>query len=103
VISETFNPSSTAAEDRATYRTIPAILTGAEKTAAVTKVRFLERQLFDTGGHIRRGVSPARAEEMAALINDLRQALGWLEIGLDGQWRWPASAGTPFAEHQRVA
>jgi hypothetical protein len=102
-MSETFNPSSTAAEVRATYRAIPTVLTGAEKTAAVTKVRYLERQLFDTAGHIRRGVTPARADEMAARINSLRQALGWLEIGLDGQWRWPASAGAAFVEHQRVA
>jgi hypothetical protein len=102
-MSEAFNPFTTVAEDRATYCGIPTVLTGAEKTAAVTKVRYLERQLFDSAGHIRRGVIPARAEEMAALINNLRQALGWLEIGLDGQWRWPASAGAAFVEHQRVA
>ena len=48
-------------------------------------------------------MTPARAEEIAALINDLRRVLGWLEIGLDGQWRWPASAGTAFAERQRIA
>ena len=102
-MSKDCNPSITAVEDRASHPTIPTFLTAAEKTAAVTKVRYLERELFDGGGHIRRGVTPARAEEIDALINDLRRVLGWLEIGLDGQWRWPASAGTAFAERQRIA
>jgi hypothetical protein len=85
-------PSSTAIEDRATYRSVSPVLPRAEKTAAVTRVRYLERELFDDGGHVRRRISPARAEETVAEINDLRQALGWLEIDLDGRWRWPADA-----------
>jgi hypothetical protein len=60
-----------------------------DKTAAVTRVRVLERQLFDDSGHLRRGVTPERADETVALINNLRRALGWLEIDLDGRWRWP--------------
>jgi hypothetical protein len=102
-MSTDFNPSSTAVEDRATCRVSSTILAGAEKTAAVTKVRYLERELFDDSGHIRRGVTPARAHEIAARINDMRQALGWLQIGLDGRWRWPASASAALAARQRVA
>jgi hypothetical protein len=92
-MSTDLNPSSTAVEERATYRYVSTELPRAQKTAAVTKVRYLERELFDDGGHVRRGVSPTRAEETVAQINDLRQALGWLEIDLDGRWRWPANAG----------
>jgi hypothetical protein len=66
-------------------------------------VRYLERELFDDSGHIRRGVTPARAEEIVALINSLRQALGWLEIDLDGRWRWPATAGAASTSGQRAA
>jgi hypothetical protein len=90
-------PSSTAVEDRAIYRSVSPVLPRAEKTAAVTRVRYLERELFDDGGHVRRRISPARAEETVAQINDLRQALGWLEIDLDGRWRWPADAGVSSA------
>jgi hypothetical protein len=75
----------------------------AEKTAAVAKVRYLERELFDDDGHIRKRVTAARADEVVAQINHLRQALGWLEINLDGRWRWPASTGAASAARQRVA
>jgi hypothetical protein len=87
------NPLSTAtaATDPGTYRMAPAITSPAEKTAAVTRVRYLERELFDDDGHIRRGVKPNRATEMVASINALRHALGWLEIDLDGRWRWPGN------------
>jgi hypothetical protein len=91
-MSTDLNPSSTALEDRTSHRMVSTVLPRAQKTAAVTKVRYLERELFDDNGHIQRAVTPARAEEIVALINDLRQALGWLEIDLDGGWRWPASA-----------
>jgi hypothetical protein len=30
--------------------------------------------------------------DTVALINHLRRALGWLEIDLDGRWRWPATS-----------
>jgi hypothetical protein len=102
-MSTDLEPSSTAVEERATYRVSSTILAGAEKTAAVTKVRYLERELFDDSGHVRRGVTPARAHEIASLINDTRQALGWLQIGLDGRWRWPASVHAALAEGQLVA
>jgi hypothetical protein len=102
-MSTDLNPSSTAVEERATYRVSSTLLAGAEKTAAVAKVRYLERELFDDSGHIRRGVTRAQAHEIAALINDIRQALGWLQIGLDGRWRWPAGAGAALGERQRVA
>jgi hypothetical protein len=96
-MSTSLYPSSTAVEDRATYGSVSPILPQAEKTAAVTKVRYLERELFDDDGHVRRRISPSRAEETVAQINDLRQALGWLEIDLDGRWRWPADAGVGSA------
>jgi hypothetical protein len=103
MMSTDLNPSSIADEDRATNRMVSTILPRAEKTAAAAKVRYLERELFDDGGHIRRGVTPARAAEIVALINDLRHALGWLDIDLDGRWRWPASAGGASISRQRVA
>jgi hypothetical protein len=93
VIGTDLNLSSTAVEDRTTQRMVSTVLPRAEKTAAVTKVRYLERELFDDNGHIQRAVGRARAEEIVELINDLRRALGWLEIDLEGGWRWPASVG----------
>jgi hypothetical protein len=84
------NPSSAAVGGRAPYRTASPVLRPADKTAAVTKVRYLERELLDDSGHIRKGVTLDRAAEIVAEINDLRQLLGWLQIDLDGRWRWPA-------------
>jgi hypothetical protein len=102
-MSTDLNPSSTAVEDRTSCRTVSAVLPRAEKTAAITRVRYLERELFDGDGHIRRGVTQARAQEVVAVINDLRQALGWLEVDLDGRWRWPTTVGAASTSHQRVA
>jgi hypothetical protein len=84
------NPAITADTESGTYRLISKALPPAEKTAAITKVRYLEQELFDDSGHIRRGITRTTAEEMVVLINDLRHALGWLEIDIDGHWRWPA-------------
>jgi hypothetical protein len=92
-MSTDLNLSSTAVEDRPSHLLVSTVLATAEKTAAVTQVRYLEREFFDDNGRIQRGVTRARAQEIVALINDLRRALGWLEIDLDGGWRWPASAG----------
>jgi hypothetical protein len=89
-MSTDLKPSSTAVEDRAPYRMVSPVLRPADKTAAVTKVRYLERDLLDDSGHVRKGVTLARAAEIVAEINDLRQVLGWLQIDLDGRWRWPA-------------
>ena len=102
-MSTDLNPPNAVVEDRAAHRWVSTIPTRADKTAAVTKLEYLERELFDSEGHIRRGVTPARAEEIVSLINHLRQGLGWLEIGLDGRWRWPTSVGATFTPHQRVA
>jgi hypothetical protein len=88
------NPSSTAIEDRATRRIV---------STAITRVRYLERQLVDDDGDMRRDVTPARAEEINGRIDDLRAALGWLQIDLDSYWRWPASADEALTPHQRVA
>ena len=89
------NPSSTAIEARATRRIV---------STAITKVRYLECELIDDDGAMRRDVSSARAEEIIARIDDVRQALRWLQIDLDDQWRWPASADeAPARQHQRVA
>ncbi len=63
-------------------------LTPAEKTAAITKVRCLEHDLFE-GGRVCRQVTRQRAEAMIAELNLLRHALGWLQIDVEGCWRWP--------------
>jgi hypothetical protein len=81
-----------AAHERMTCGLSSTALQPAGKTAALTRVRYLERELFDDSGHLRRGVTPEHADETVAVINHLRRALGWLEIDLDGRWRWP---GTP--------
>jgi hypothetical protein len=71
-----------------------------DKTAAITKVRYLEHELFDSYGQVRRRTERGAAEVTVAAINELRRALGWLEIDLDGHWRWPAdqaaSSSSPF-------
>ena len=69
----------------------------AEKAAAVTRVQFLEHETFDDGGHLRGGVDQAAAERTLVQINELRHLLGWLEIDLHGQWRWPDTELTPAA------
>lgn len=67
----------------------PPVLAPAEKTAAVTTVRCLERQLFDDDGRRRRNVKEPVVDELVGRINQLRHSLGWLEIDPDGGWRWP--------------
>jgi hypothetical protein len=84
-----FTSSSTPGGDPASCHSLSAVMPPAGKTAAVTRMRYLEHEAFDDDGHIRTGMNPARAEEIVALINGLRHALGWLEIDLDGRWRWP--------------
>jgi hypothetical protein len=64
-----------------------------DKTAALTGVRYLERELFDDAGHLRRGITAETANDAIAFMNHLRRALGWLEVDLDGRWRWPAMSG----------
>lgn len=66
----------------------PNNLTRRQRVAAVAKVRCLEHQLFD-GDRVRRSLSRHTAEGIVAQINELRHALGWLEIDLEGHWRWP--------------
>jgi hypothetical protein len=63
-------------------------LTPEKKTAAITRVRGLERDLFD-GGPACRQLSGGGDETVIAELNQLRAALGWLEIDGDGRWRWP--------------
>jgi hypothetical protein len=63
-------------------------LTPAEKTAAITKVRCLEHDLFE-GGRVSRRIGRHRAEAMIVELNHLRDVLGWLEIDVEGCWRWP--------------
>jgi hypothetical protein len=55
----------------------------------VTRVRYLERQLFDESGRPRRDVAEGEVESRVSQINLLRHMLGWLEIDLRGRWRWP--------------
>jgi hypothetical protein len=102
-MSTDLNPASSAVEDPTTLPMASTALPAADKTAVVTKVRYLECELFDENGDIRRRVTPARAKEIVALINDLRHALGWLEIDSDGRWRWPGCVGAASTSRQRVA
>jgi hypothetical protein len=67
----------------------PAPLSNQEKTAAVTRVRWLEQQLFDGDGQVRRRVSQEQAQAIVGELNQLRATLGWLEVDLAGRWRWP--------------
>jgi hypothetical protein len=71
---------------------VSSTLPPADKTAAFTRVRYLERELFDDSGHLRRGVTPEHADETVTFINHLRRSLGWLEIDVDGRWRWPVES-----------
>jgi hypothetical protein len=80
-----FQSSSTVVADPGGLTVLSAV----QKTAAVTRVRYLEQRVFDEGGQVRKRLNRAVVEETVARINDLRLALGWLEIGLDGRWRWP--------------
>ena len=57
----------------------------AELNEAVDEVRRLEHVLFE--GEQKRGGAD---EGTVAEINQLRHALGWLEVDADGQWRWPS-------------
>ena len=66
----------------------PNSMTPRQKVAAVAKVRCLEHTLFD-GDRVNRSLSRRQAEAIVAEVNELRRALGWLEIDLDGHWRWP--------------
>ena len=71
------------------YLRHPARLTSQEKTAAVARVRWLEQQLFDGDGQVRRRVSRDQAQTIVDELNELRATLGWLEVDLAGRWRWP--------------
>jgi hypothetical protein len=71
------------------YLRHPVRLTGPQKTTAVTRVRWLEQRLFDGEGHVRRQVSREQAQAIVDELNQLRSTLGWLEIDLEGRWRWP--------------
>jgi biopolymer transport protein ExbB/TolQ len=86
--------SASVVSDTETHDRDSTLMTPAEKTAAVAKVRYLEQELFDQEGHIRRGITRAAAENTVEIVNGLRQRLGWLEIDLEGRWRWPERAGS---------
>jgi hypothetical protein len=73
----------------AEYLRLPVRLTNQEKTAAVTRVRWLEHQLFDADGQVRRRVRREQAQAIVDELNQLRATLGWLEVDLAGRWRWP--------------
>ena len=81
---------STALTGSPAHRSGSSVASPAEKTAAITRVAYLERDIFDDVGHVRRGLTSEAVEQVVAQINELRFALGWLEINLDGRWRWPA-------------
>ena len=78
-----FDPSSAEVDGPAISCLVSTALSRAEKTTAITKVRYQERELFDDGGHIRKGVA-RQADEIVGLISDPCRALGWLEVDPDG-------------------
>jgi hypothetical protein len=83
------SPVSLAGWDKGLEHAHGRALAPAQKTAAVTLVRYLERQIFDDDGHRRRHVKEPMLDELVGQINELRHVLGWLEIDLQGKWRWP--------------
>jgi hypothetical protein len=89
VMSTDLKASARRVSDRETLWTSSIVMSAAAKTAAITRVRCLEQRLFDDCGQVRRRTDRATAEESVAVINGLRRSLGWLEIDLDGHWRWP--------------
>jgi hypothetical protein len=50
--------------------------------AAITRVSYLERLLFDGDGSLRRQISAERADELLWAINDLRRQVGWLQLDM---------------------
>jgi hypothetical protein len=54
-----------------------------ERTATPALVRALQHELFAGGS---RQPGPAALQH----LNDLRTALGWLEVDSSGEWRWPS-------------
>ena len=62
----------------------PEGLDARQKVAAISKVRCLEHNLFE-GDRIRRGLGQQAVEDILAQINDLRSALGWLELDNEGK------------------
>lgn len=61
----------------------PEGLDARQKVAAIAKVRCIERDLFE-GGRVRRGLAPGAVDEMLTCVNELRSALGWLELDIEG-------------------
>ena len=66
-----------------------APLTYQERTTTIALVRQLEHDLFDERP-ARPDVTTPTAYAAVERLNQLRTRLGWLEVDLDGQWRWPA-------------
>jgi hypothetical protein len=64
-------------------------LSPVQKSAMITKINLLERQLFDDQLRRRRGISEERAAELLADINALRRKLGWLNVDLQHRLVWP--------------
>ena len=60
-----------------------------DKIAAITRVNYLERLLFDGDGRIRRHTSAERADELLWAINNLRRQLGWLGLDMQHHHCWP--------------
>ena len=69
----------------------------AEKAEAIALVQQMEHDTFDENGHLRSGIDQATAERVVAEINQLRHRLGWLEVDLQGRWRWPVNPIRPAA------
>jgi hypothetical protein len=67
-------------------------LSRTEKIAAITRVNYLERLLFDADGRLRRHTSPERADDLLWAINDLRRQVGWLRLDMQHHHCWPDNA-----------
>jgi hypothetical protein len=61
----------------------------AQKSAMITKINLLERQVFDDQLGRRRGISEEHAAKLLAEINALRRKLGWLNLDLQHRLVWP--------------
>jgi hypothetical protein len=64
-------------------------LSPSQKSAMITKINLLERQLFDDQLRRRRRISEEHAAELLAEINALRRKLGWLSLDLQHRLVWP--------------
>ena len=59
-------------------------MTIAQRDAEIVR---LQAELLDHTGHLTRGLTRARTQELIASINFLRDANGWRRLSMKGRWR----------------